>query len=370
MRTIPVVLASLLAASIAAARTPADEPARPRALIEFGWDEPDTAFLRSHLAALGRTPFDGCVFHVNARATDGKPASLTWGAWGRRAFADAEVKAARDDLRALRPSRFTRNFLRFNATPGDVDWFDDFAPIVANARLAAGLARDGRCAGVLFDVEAYQGALFDYPKQRDARTKPWSAYADQARRRGAEVMEAFQAGFPDVVVLLTFGHSLPWDQMARDGKGLAEVPYGLLAPFLDGMVAAARGKARIVDGFELSYGYKAPGQFDAALATIRRGVLPIVADREAYGRVVAPAFGIWLDYDWPKHGWDPADPSKNYFTPEAFESSVRAALARTDEFVWIYTEKPRWWTEAGGPTALPEAYDAALRRARRGAARD
>ena len=337
-----------------------------KALIEFGWDEPDTSFLRAHLSAMERTPFDGCVFHVDAKGRDGKPASLTWGGWGRRAFNDDELATSRADLAALRPSRFTHNFLRLNTSPADIDWFDDFAPILNNARLAATLAREGRCAGILFDVEQYQGHPFDFKAQRDSKAKGWDAYATQARRRGREVMTAFQAGFPDVVILLTFGHSLPWVESGRGKTALAETPYGLLAPFLDGMVEAARGKAKIVDGYELSYGYKTAARFAEAYATIKDGVFPIVADRAAYARVVSAGFGLWLDYDWRKTGWDVADPSKNYFTPELFESSVRAAIERSDEYVWIYTETPRWWSVDGGPVKLPAAYDAALRRARTG----
>src|SRR5712672_593877 len=99
---------------------------------------------------------------------------------------------------------------------------------------------------------------------------------------------------------------------------------------------------------------------------MRNDVAPIVADRAAYDRVVSSGFGLWLDYNWPKLGWDVADPSKNYFTPEAFEVSVRAALERSDGYVGIYTETPRWWSESGKPIKLPEAYDAALRRAKKG----
>lgn len=341
-------------------------PPRRKALIEFGWDEPDTSFLRAHLAEMERTPFDGCVFHVDARPRGGKPSSLTWEGWGRRAFDEADVRAARDDLRALRPSRFTRSFLRFNTTPGDADWFDDFAPVVANARLAASLARDGRAAGILLDTEHYQGHLFAYRSQKNAKSKSWSDYAAQARRRGREVMGAFQSGYPDLTVLLTFGASYPRRQMTRGGKALEDVEYGLLAPFLDGMVEAVRGQTRIVDGFEPSYGYKAPGQFDEGRTLMTEGVAAILADPAAYRRAVSPGFGLWLDFDWRKKGWDEADPSKNYFTPEAFEASVRAALERSDEFVWIYTETPRWWTPAGSPAKLPTAYDAALRQARRG----
>src|SRR5262249_39383419 len=87
-----------------------DRPARR--LTEFGWDEPDAAFLREHIAAMERTPFDGCVFHVNAAGPDGKAVNFTWAGWGRRAFAEAELAAARADLEATPLARFTHNFLR------------------------------------------------------------------------------------------------------------------------------------------------------------------------------------------------------------------------------------------------------------------
>ena len=335
-------------------------------LIEFGWDEPDTAFLRRHVAEMEDSPFDGCVFHANAAGPQGQPENFAWLGWGRRAFTGAELQPALDDLKATTLRRFTHNFLRFNTAPGDLDWFDDHAAALGNARLAATLARAGRCAGVLFDVEEYQGGLFTYPKQRDAKTKSWEGYAAQARRRGREVMGAFQDGFPDLTVFLTFGHTLPRTKSGAGKTPLAECEYGLLAPFLDGMVEAARGGARLVDGFELSYGYKEQAQFDEGYRMMREGVLPIVADPAKYGGVVSAGFGLWMDYDWRKNGWDAADPSKNDFTPEGFGASVRRALGRSDEYVWVYTETPRWWSEGGGRVKLPAAYERAIRRAREG----
>ena len=35
-----------------------------------------------------------------------------------------------------------------------------------------------------------------------------------------------------------------------------------------------------------------------------------------------------------------------------------------DEYVWIYTETPRWWSKEGGPVKLPKAYEEAVRKAR------
>jgi len=100
---------------------------------------------------------------------------------------------------------------------------------------------------------------------------------------------------------------------------------------------------------------------------MKTGVLPIVkADHEKYRRVMSFGVGIWIDYDWRKNGWNEAEPSRNYFTPDAFGRSAKKAMERADEYVWIYTETPRWWsTEAGGkPLKLPQPYVDALRQAK------
>jgi len=363
-----LVVLLLRHAGHARAQAPPDRPVKR--LIEFGWDEPDTAFLRRQIAEMEKTPFDGCVFHVTTADPQGRPENFTWLCWGRRAFNEAELKPALDDLKATTIRRFTHNFLRFNTSPGDLDWFDDHAAALGNSRLAARLAGEGHCAGILFDVEEYQGGLFTYSKQRDAKSKSWDEYAAQASRRGREVMGAFQEGFPDLTVFLTFGHTLSWTKSEDGKKPLAESSYGLLAPFLDGMVEAAKGRARIVDGFELSYGYRERARFEEGYRLMKQRVLPIVADGQRYRQVVSSGFGLWLDYDWAKKGWDSADPSKNYFTPEGFEASLRWALERSDEFAWIYTEKPRWWTAKGSRAHLPDAYEAAIRRSRQGLTAD
>jgi hypothetical protein len=71
-----------------------------------------------------------------------------------------------------------------------------------------------------------------------------------------------------------------------------------------------------------------------------------------------------LDRDWRKLGWDIENAGKNYFTPETFETAVRAALQRADEYVWIYSETPRWWSTEGNTVKLPQAYAEGLRRAK------
>jgi hypothetical protein len=333
-------------------------------LIEFGWDEPDTAFLRANIVQMRQTPFDGCVFHADYRTPAGETGSFTWQAWGKRAFTETDLREAFSDLRDARFGRFKSNFLRFNTTPAKLDWFDDYSAVLANAKLAARLAQAGGCPGILFDIEQYEGQLFDYAKQRDAATKSWEAYAAQARRRGAQVMRAFQAGYPGLTLFLTFGYSLSWMESGQGKKPLAQCRYGLLAPFLDGMVQAARGHTRLVDGYELSYGYKTRAQFAAARQTVKEALLPIVANQDKYRRVFSLGFGLWLDRDWRKQGWHIVNPAKNYFSPEAFEASVRAALQEADRYVWVYSESPRWWSPEGRPVKLPSVYATALKAAR------
>ena len=366
MATLILWAAVMFAASAGRAgeQKPQDRPEKK--LIEFGWDEPDTAFLRQHIGTMEKTPFDGCVFHVVTTGSLAKPENFTWLCWGRRRFSEAELRPALDDLKATSFRRFTHNFLRFNTAPADLDWFDDHSAILDNCRRAARVACEGHCAGILFDDEEYQARLFTFASQRDARTRSWGEYAAQARRRGREVMEAFQEEFPGLTILLTFGHSLPRTRSGGGKTPLAECDYGLLAPFLDGMIDAARGESRLVDGFELSYGYNEQAKFAAGYRLMKQSVLPIVADPERYARVVSAGFGLWMDYDWTKKGWDTADPSRNYFAPEAFESSLRWALERSDQYVWIYTETPRWWSTEGKPVRLPPRYDEAVRRARKG----
>src|SRR5438128_9964332 len=90
---------------------------RPKKLIEFGWDEPDLAFIRAHLPEMQRTPFDGCVFHVDYKRADGKTGSFTWQSWGQQAFTETDLRDAFADLETIHFGRFNSTFLRFNTTP-------------------------------------------------------------------------------------------------------------------------------------------------------------------------------------------------------------------------------------------------------------
>jgi hypothetical protein len=363
------ILLTALALAAGVSTCLADPPTRHKKLIEYGWDEPTAAFLREHVAEMEKTPFDGCVLYLTYPKPEGKPGRLSWDGWGRHAITDDEIKASLDDLRATKFTHFTDNFLRFNTTPGDVDWFDDdgYRTVLSNCRLVSRAARQGGCRGIAFDIEHYVTRMFDYHKQKDAKSKTWEQYAAQARVRGREVMTAFQQEYPRVTLLMMFGHELAWEGANRNAEKLSEAQYGLLAPFLDGMYDVAAEGVTIVDGNEGAYNYNRDvARFAAGRKEIRQEVLPIVrTDHAKYERHVSVSFGLWLDFKWRTEGWDSKDASKNYHTPKTFERLVREALAQSDEYVWVYTEKAQWWTRHGGkPSELPPEYDAAIRRAK------
>ena len=352
-----LLIAIVASSSFAQSTTPRKK------LIEFGWDEPDTAFMRKHIREMERRPFDGCVFDIKSNGPE--VIRLIDQGWGKRAFTLQQFQTALDDLKATHFIRFTDNFLRFDVTPGDVDWFDDFSAILANARLAAKIAHEGKAAGLLFDVEPYAKNLWDYRQTRDKKSKTFDEYAKQTRTRGQEFMRAIQGEFPNVKIMLTFGWSVANMQTGGDRSKLPSIDYGLLPAFLNGMLDVANPRAKIIDGYELSYAYKNEVDFDEAARKMREAVLPFVSDPDQYRAHLSVGFGIWMDQDWRKYGWDTHDFGKNYFNPDSFGSSVKHALKRCDEYVWIYTEKPKWWTEPQGkPADLPGAYEQALRRAR------
>jgi hypothetical protein len=362
IRRFPVVL--LLGVLGVTVGIPAAPPPGPdkdalkgKKLIEWGWDEPDTKFMRANVEKMERFPFDGLVFH----ATSGKGANLAWEVWGTKEFTDDDFKQAVADLKATKFRRFTDRFLRVNVTPGKVDWFDGpaWATVVHNAGVAARLAKQGGCKGFLFDVEQYEGVtLFDYRRQKDRGKKTFAEYRAKARQRGREWVRAVNKHYPDITILLTFGYEASYWR-AEKRKDRSTAPYGLLADFLDGVLDACAKGTVLVDAWEFSYPYKERKQFERAYETITRKALGWTAVPGKYKGHVKAGFGIWMDHK--KKGWDVADFSKNYFSPAEFEAAIRSALEVSDGYVWIYSERPKWWTNE----MLPKAYVDALAKARK-----
>jgi len=341
--------------------------ARPpgKKLVEFGWDEPDTRFMREHIAEMQATPFDGCVFHANYRLPNGTERNFSWDVWGRSRVTAAMLDSARADLMATRFGRFNENFLRVNVTPGDLDWFDDYSAVMSNLELAARLAKQGGCPGILLDTEPYKAPLWDFHAQMKAYPHSADSLNAEVRQRGAEAMAALERGYPGLTVFLSMGYSEPLSESVGYRKAVIDTRYALLVPFLDGMYSAASDSAVIVDGHESSYAFRDPTLFEAKADSARHAARRLTAQPERYARNLSVGFGIWLDYNSDHLGWRTDHTDSNYFSPARLAVALQAAFDHADRYVWIYCQRPRWWTAKGGQQNVPAAYDSVFRAVRR-----
>ncbi len=334
-------------------------------LIELGWDEPTAAYLRTHQIVVEQSPFDGLIFQLYL-APGSPQGSLSTNAFGTRAFTEADVKPELEALKSLKLSKLANSFLAFNVMPGDVDWFDSFNGVTANAELTARSARLGGLRGVFFDFEAYgKGEPFRFSRQRHATERGFASYTEQARLRGREVIAAFERGYPGLTIFLTYGYSLPYQSIRRHWcKDLAGCPQGLSKAFLDGMLEAASGSTEFIEGDEFAYGLHDEAEFRAEVLNLKSQLPDYSGSPEIYRRRFRVALPVFIDYKKTAEGWSDTDESKNYYSATQLETAIRGALATADEFVWLYSEKPRFWTGDGKPSGAPATYQAALKRAK------
>ena len=94
-------------------------------LVELGWDIPNTDFMRRNYESMeADAPFEGVIFKLEAKNAEDKTVSSEW-AWDATPWKKDWFLQSVDDLKQCRFQRFKHNFIRFNASPGDLDWADD-----------------------------------------------------------------------------------------------------------------------------------------------------------------------------------------------------------------------------------------------------
>jgi hypothetical protein len=332
-------------------------PAPDKKLIQWGAGSPNTRQFREQIAQMEKTPFDGTV--ISAIGRDGAHApDLAWTAFGRPAMKREAFKEAVQDLKETKRTRFTDCFLRFNVTPGDVDFMDDagWAAIVSNARLAAWVAHEGRLKGWMFDTEPYENHPFSYRHQDQSKTRSFEEYKAAARRRGSELIRAANSEFPDITILFTFTSTLA---VAHRDK-LPDSNYGLLPSFIDGIFEAATPQTVLVDANEFAYPSKTRKQLEFLFVHTHVGGRSMSAIPEIYDKRVSVGLEIWMDHDWRNLGWDPVHTERNHFQPQELRHILTEALDVSNRYVWLYSEKVNWFTGEG----LSDAYAQAVKDAR------
>lgn len=325
----------------------AGENKQGRKLIEWSADEPDTKYIRHHWQTMDQQPFDGFVFRLATPSGE----QMMWQMWGGKNFQRSEFDHCLDNLKTAEFQRLQDRFIRVNVTPGRVDWFDDDAweGILNNFRIAARIAKQSGCVGLLFDTEQYVFRLFDSDEVQKAYPAEIADLRAQVERRGREWIRAVNTEFPALKILMTFGYRAA---QPSEEPNFRVGNYELLAPFIDGMLAACDEQTVIIDGWEYAYGYTEEEQYKASGKMIRKDALKWTAHPRKYQQHFKVAFPVWTDYALKDSPWDETDFSQNFHTPCEFGQRIQLAGKHSDEYVWIYSGKPDWWTGEN----LPDEY--------------
>jgi hypothetical protein len=327
-------------------------PRSEKRVLEWGWNTPLLQDVPTYLESAQALPFDGLILDI---ATPDHPRGLSWTLFDNDRVDQTLLDNLSTQFTELNWGRLTDNFLRVNVAPANVDWFDDFDPILYNFEAVARLAQQLGFKGIMFDTEQYgEMQPFDYRKQVGQKRYSYEQYDAQAFLRGQEIMQALNKGYPGLTILYTFGLTIGSQPNAP--RDLSEFNYGLLMPFIEGMIEAADEGTTLVDAFEGSYTYRDELQFLQAYKLIKGLTRDNYArDPERYGQFMQAGFGLWLDHNYcGEPGLEPSG-CPSGFTPETFEQAMQNALAYTDRYVWIYSQGLNWYTGEGIPQIWVQA---------------
>ncbi len=367
MRIVTLCLLLCVVQGLFAGVCPASASETRKKLIASGWDIPTAQQLRRDLAQIEQGPFDGVLVEAKAFGAPGDINSCPFReAFSRKAWQREWFARTVADLKVVHSARLTDNFLSLNANPGDVDWFDDagWAQIVEHMRTAAWVARQGGLKGFVFDPEPYTKpyAQFRYTVQAQRAQHTFLEYMQKARQRGREVMRAVVAEYPAITILAYYMQSdfaiYRWTGSPIVGlpdPRRAMIVHGdsLYPAFIDGWLDAAPPTVTFVDGDEQAYGYTGASEFRDAAARIKGDGQEFVSpqNRAKFRAQVQVGFGLYVDahvpglagsYELDRGGLRPA---------AMLAKNVTAALAVTDQYVWLWGEKGRWWPAPGDATA-------------------
>lgn len=341
------VAAAVLLVRCAAQADPG--PRQPaKKFIQLGWDMPTTAYLRANWQQMEKDPlFDGVIYQLWADAQgDAVSTEAFWDArpWKREWFAQAIA-----DLRSCKFATLTDNFVRVNATPGSLDWYDDSAweVLAEKAGIVAWAVREGGQKGICLDFESYGEPQFQFDPSKGHTFAETLAVA---RRRGAQFMRAIAAECPEAVLLTLWLNSANLAAGAMDDPAaiLVSSNQGLLPAFVDGMLDALPQSMILVDGCENAYRYDSAEDYLYAFNAIRQSNGPAARlvsgeNRPKYRGQVQAGFGFYLDaYVNPETSpWYIGGHGGSRLA--RLRQNLQHARQVCDEYVWVYGEQYRWW---------------------------
>jgi len=312
-------------------------------------------YVREHLEFLESQPFDGLALYL--RAPDLR-VNVTLSVMSDTPLSYEKISDVLKPVAKLPFRNLLHNFAAV-LTRKTPDLFDDWSVVVQNFASLARAARDAGLKGVYFDNENYGTRWADYPSGVAHPQKTLPEYQAQARLRGAQVLQAMTAVYPDITVLTLHGPYVSEPKAPNPLFPSWALSNRLLGPFFAGFVEGAGPRAHCVDGGEL-YHLRTPEEFRQSYDWRKRTIASDRVDcaylpaalRSQWPARVEIAFGLY-DRPFGGKGMDPA----------TLKASLAQALRQTDRYVWLYVEGPTLLAPASKGGASPE-WVAAIREGR------
>jgi hypothetical protein len=332
-----------------------------------GYAHPNVAFIQENLTEMeANKPFDGIVFKVDPR--NGFDSYATPVLLDTRRWSSSSI-----DFNALANipwKKFTHNFIRLDTTDGSYspNWFSDtrWNQITANMKLFAKMAKTSKSRGIVFDVEPYGYNPWDYSSS-EYPTKTFQQVYDQVRKRGRQVMNAWQSEYPNITVLNLFGLAIVRAQTEYYGGDQSKAEWGLWGAFIEGMLDVINPDARLIEGNEGSYYYTNAKAFEN-FRDYKRGARTLLSseNRAKYDRQMKIAYAIYVDN--VLNLWKSPRYFGYYLTSELerrryAEHNFYHALKNSDQYVWVYSENMDWWGTKGQGVNVPSSLPSIMQRA-------
>lgn len=320
-------------------------------LIEYGWDQfyaPDPAFIRDNIREMEKLPFEGIAFRLPAQDSN----VFEVNSWQEnKVEQEKQIKV----VSSIKWDKFTDNFLTIYAV-SDMDWYsdEDWDKVLAKVKFNVRATRAAGCVGILFDPEPYGTNPWDYSKQKHVAEHDFADYSAKVYQRGQQFMRAMESEMPDVKLLMLRQFSEMYlvnhnpDPVKRFAsfQNFAKTGflYGMLLPFMNGMLDAAGPKVQMIDGNENSYGYKTAEEYYRAYWRMRQGALVNIPNdlKDKFKANVRASQAIYVDYVFGSRfpGYEALTQKERL---QVFESNVYYALKTSDEYVWVYGEAMDWF---------------------------
>jgi hypothetical protein len=333
-----------------------------------GYALPNVAFIQQNLVAMeANKPFDGIVFRVdpvngfNSTLTPTLLEPVTWNS----------SKINFTTLANIPWKKFTNNFIRLDTTDGSYNpqWFNDarWNQISANMKLFARIAKVSKSKGIVFDNEPYGYNPWDYSVSEYPGKTFAQVYA-QVRKRGAQVMNAWQSEYPNITVLTLFGLAIVRAQTEYYNGDQSKAEWGLWGAFIEGMLEVINPGAKLIEGNEGSYYYTRDTDF-SSFRNYKQGARTLLSssNRIKYDRQMQIGYAIYVDNVlnlWKSPRFFGFYLASQLERQRYAEHNFYHALKNSDEYVWVYSENMDWWNVKGQGVTIPAGLSAIMYRAK------